>query len=208
MELKYNKILVLAPHSDDAELGCGATITRMIREGATVNVAVFSLAEEGSPGYGIRQLRDELNNSMSVLGINHFDVFGYQVREFPSKRQEILYHIDNLKREFNPDIVFIPSLNDLHQDHQTIAMEAVRVFKRSTILSYECPWNNLNFKSQVIIEVTDDDLSNKILALRSYRSQSDKHYFSDAFIAGLATMRGIQVNRKYAECFELIRLVV
>ena len=41
-----NKILLLSPHTDDAELGCGATIAKLIRQGKTVYYAAFSACEQ------------------------------------------------------------------------------------------------------------------------------------------------------------------
>jgi len=43
------RVLVLAPHTDDAELGCGGTIARLLTDGADVFVAAFSTAEESLP---------------------------------------------------------------------------------------------------------------------------------------------------------------
>lgn len=53
--MKSKKVLVLAPHTDDAELGCGASIARFIEEGSDILVAAFSSAEESLP-VGVRMI--------------------------------------------------------------------------------------------------------------------------------------------------------
>ena len=45
----FKKILIVAPHTDDAEFGCGATISRMVEEGLEVYIATFSACEKSVP---------------------------------------------------------------------------------------------------------------------------------------------------------------
>jgi LmbE family N-acetylglucosaminyl deacetylase len=110
------------------------------------------------------------------------------------------------REKFNPDLVIIPSVNDLHQDHSTIANEAVRAFKFSNILSYEMPWNNLNFNTTFFSIVNLEDMETKIKALKSYQSQNHRPYANEDFIWSLGKVRGIQINSDYAEVFEVVRL--
>ena len=97
----YNNILVLAPHTDDGELGCGGTIAKFIEEGAEVYYAAFSTAEESVPeGLPKDILKTEVRKATSVLGIpsNNLFVFDYEVRKLSYSRQSILddlVHLDN-----------------------------------------------------------------------------------------------------------------
>ena len=75
-------------------------------------------------------------------------VHDFEVRTFPERRQDILELLIELWEEWRPDAVFQPSLHDVHQDHQVIAAEGLRAFKRTTILGYEIPWNNFDFAYQ------------------------------------------------------------
>jgi LmbE family N-acetylglucosaminyl deacetylase len=114
----------------------------------------------------------------------------------------------NLRKEISPDVVFIPSLRDIHQDHATIANEALRAFKFDSILSYELPWNNLNFVTNSFVYLTDEQVSRKILALSCYKSQMHRSYANKEFISSLARTRGVQINVKYAEVFEVVRWII
>jgi LmbE family N-acetylglucosaminyl deacetylase len=204
-------VLVLAPHTDDAELGCGGTIARLLREGGNVFVAAFSTAEESlPPGAAPTLLRDEFLCSMQVLGIppDKTFVFGYPVRRLSYYRQELLEELVKLRNQVNPSMVFLPSASDLHQDHQVLNAEGLRCFKGMTVWGYELPWNNIGFPAQAFITLEPCDLRAKWTALQAYKSQIElgRPYFSREFIEGLARVRGVQVKSPYAEAFEVMRL--
>ncbi len=202
-------ILVLSPHTDDAELGCGATISRLLREGNRVYVAVFSTCEDSLPkGFLSGTLKTECIDSLTSLGVSKEDIlfYDYQVRVFNYSRQNILDDLVLLKNKVSPSTVFIPSVDDYHQDHKTIADEAVRCFKNNcSILSYELIWNNTGFRNQIYYDVSEDDVANKIAALSKYETQKHRIYFKNNFIEALATVRGAQNGIRYAEVFEVIR---
>jgi LmbE family N-acetylglucosaminyl deacetylase len=209
--MKYKNILVLAPHTDDGELGVGGTISRFIREGAKVTYVAFSTAEESVPeGYPKDVLKVEVRNATLKLGIKEENliIFNYPVRKLNFYRQEVLEQLITLRKENDFDLLFIPSANDIHQDHSTVTTEAIRAFKTITILGYELIWNNLSFNTTCFIELEERDILNKANALKEYKSQNKRDYMSEEFIFSLASVRGVQVGKKYAEVFEVIRWMI
>ncbi|QWV91957.1 PIG-L family deacetylase [Geomonas oryzisoli] len=208
----FKRILVLAPHTDDGEFGCGGTLTRFIDEQKEVFYAAFSDCEKSlPPGCPSGTLARELGEATSLLKIPAANVFnlGFEVRCFPRDRQEILDSMVKLGKDIRPDLVFLPSSQDLHQDHGTIASEGLRAFKlSSTILGYEVPWNNLSFNTTCFVTLTEDHLKTKIAALACYRSQNQRFYSSEEFLRSLAITRGTQVGVKYAETFEVLRWIM
>lgn len=207
--MNANNILVLAPHTDDGELGLGGTISKFISEGRKVTYVAFSTAEESVPeGFPKDILKTEVRNATAKLGIlpENLIIYSYQVRKLNYVRQEILEELILLKKSQKFDLVFIPSLHDIHQDHTTIAQEGVRAFKNTTILGYELIWNNLTFNTQCFITLGENDIERKILALKEYQSQGQRDYLSEEFIYSLARARGVQVGVEYAEAFEVVRL--
>ena len=204
-------ILVLAPHTDDGELGCGGTIVKFIEDGVEVHYAAFSTAEESVPeGLPKDILKIEVREAMASLGIpaDNLLLYNYEVRKLNYSRQSILEDLVKLKVDLNPDLVFMPSVNDIHQDHTTIAAEGLRAFKYKTILGYELPWNNLQFNAQCFIRIEEEHLQCKIDALTAYNSQKGKDYMSKEFVFALAKTRGIQIGAEFAECFEVLRWVM
>lgn len=211
MEFKNKNILILAPHTDDGELGCGATIHRAIREGAHVTYVAFSTAEESVPeGFQKNQLEFELKQATNVLGIPEKDliIFRYAVRKLNYVRQEILEELIRLREKINPDMVFMPVLHDIHQDHSTVAAEGLRAFKHATILGYELIWNNLQFSTDCFVKVDQVDLERKCEALTRYETQRGRSYMDASFIKSLARVRGVQAGIEFAETFEVIRWMI
>jgi len=208
--LPYKKVLVLAPHIDDGEFGCGGTIARLVSDGCEVKYVAFSDCKESLPeGLSPDTLRLELIESMSKLGVseNQATVLDYKVRYFERDRQEILQSLIDIKKEFNPDFVLTPSPNDIHQDHQVISAESIRAYKDCTILGYELPWNCFQLPSKVIIELDESHLTKKTEAIKCYKSQEHRPYHNSEYIKALALTRGLRIKKKYAEAFEPIRIV-
>ena len=205
------RVLILAPHTDDGEFGCGGSIAYMVDHGADVFYAAFSACKQSVlPQYPSDILVKEVKNATTVLGIkcNNLLLFDYEVRSFNYRRQEILDDILTLKRDVRPEIVIVPSQNDIHQDHYTISQEAVRAFKFSTILCYELPWNTFNFQTCCFIPLEEKYISMKIQALRKYESQAHRPYSNENFIRGLALTRGVQCGEEMAEVFEVVRWII
>ena len=205
----FNNILILAPHTDDGELGLGGTISKLTSCGKKVTYIAFSTAEQSVPeGFPKDILKTEVRHATSVLGIKpeNLIIKNYEVRKLNYARQEILEDLIKLKRSNNFDLIFIPSLHDIHQDHSTIAQEGLRAFKNTTILGYELIWNNLTFNTQCFVKLEEENIATKIRALKEYKSQGKRDYLSDDFIRSLARSRGVQVGCEYAESFEVVRL--
>jgi LmbE family N-acetylglucosaminyl deacetylase len=205
------RVLILAPHTDDAEFGCGGTIARFIAAGKEVFQVAFSSADASVPAeFSPDVLRTEVYEAAAELGLSrsHLTVLSYPVRSFQSSRQAILDDMIRFERDIRPDMVLLPSVNDTHQDHQTIAQEGFRAFKRTTMLGYEVPWNNLTFTTQGFVFLEEQHLQQKIEAVRRYRSQQHRPYARPEFIRSLAITRGIQIGSKYAETFEIVRWVI
>ncbi len=200
---------MLAPHTDDGELGLGGTISKLITEGKKVTYVAFSTAEESVPeGFPKDILKTEVRNATAKLGIKpeNLIIYSYQVRKLNYARQEILEELIRIRRTKKFDLVFIPSLHDIHQDHTTIAQEGLRAFKNTTILGYELIWNNLSFDTQCFVRLSKENIDKKVAALKEYHSQGKRDYLSEEFIYSLAKARGVQVGSEYAEAFEVVRL--
>ena len=205
-----NRVLVLAPHTDDGELGCGGTISRMVEEGREVYYAAFSTAAESvPPPFPPDILEKEVREGTKVLGIPAANllVYKYKVRHLPHMRQEILEELVRMKREIDPGTVFLPSAQDLHQDHQTVHIEGLRAFKTVTVLGYELPWNNLSFDYRHFCVLTREHVETKIAALCCYQSQQHRPYTQEEFIWSWARTRGGQIMVEYAEAFDVLRWV-
>ena len=206
-----NRVLVLAPHTDDGELGCGGTISKLIEFGSDVFYVVFSTCSRSLPvGLPSDILAKEVIKATQTLGIPSENVilFDYDVRTFGTYRQEILEDLIKLRNKIKPTMVFLPSPTDIHQDHEVITKEGIRAFKNVNIFGYEMPWNNFSFNTRSFTKLDTNHLEIKIKALQAYESQSHRPYFNEQFIRSLAYTRGVQIGSEFAEAFEVIRIIM
>ena len=204
------RILVLAPHTDDGELGCGGSIAKFCAEKREVYYAAFCLCSKSLPDHlPANTLELECKKATSILGIppGNLILLNYKVRELPQSRQQILEELLQLNRELKPDIVLLPAASDVHQDHQTIHQEGLRAFKNISFAGYELPWNNYSFRTNFFMHLSAGDLDKKTAALKAYTSQSHRNYMQEDFIRSLAKVRGVQCNTEYAEAFEVYKLI-
>jgi LmbE family N-acetylglucosaminyl deacetylase len=206
----WRRVLVLGAHTDDGEFGCGGTMARLVEANAEVRYVAFSIATRSLPeafppdalAREVREATVEIGLPETALTVHNFDV-----RTFPTHRQEILELLVGLWEEWQPEVVFQPSLNDVHQDHQVVAAEGLRAFKRTTVLGYEIPWNNFDFSYQAYVALEERHVERKIAALKRYESQQHRRYINPEYIRNVARTHGVNVNRDFAEVFQVYRIV-
>lgn len=208
--MKYKRVVILAPHTDDGELGCGGAINRFLEEGAEVYYIAFSACEQSVlKQFPSDILITEVKEATKILGIKpeNLILLKYEVRTFNFRRQDILNEMIYYRDLIQPDLVFMPCSNDVHQDHETIYKEGVRAFKFCSILCYELPWNNFSMNTSMFIKLDEKNVEAKINALKKYKSQAHRPYANETFIRSLSITRGTQVQTNYAEAFEIKRIL-
>jgi len=205
-------IVVLAPHTDDWELGAGATIARLLTLGNNIFFFTFSACAEMIPDGISRDATkiesEEVLRYYDVDPSTYYKLLDYPVHNFPEHRQEILDFLVKINRALCPGLVIMPSINDCHQDHQTIANEGWRAFKNTRVLCYEMPWNDRVGNPNFFVPILDCWLEMKMEALAIYKSQKHRPYTDPEFVRGWAHQRGIQINAQYAEAFYCMRWVL
>lgn len=204
-EITGKRILAIAPHIDDVELGLGGTIAKWIK-----NNEIYYVGLSSPPLVNEDIIINEFHESMRILGLNETNVVlkNYNPRDLFSSRIEILDFLYQFGKKVNPDIVFVPSSGDIHQSHEVVFSEARRALKFSTILGYELPWNCMKFNMDVFITLSQDEIDKKTAAINAFKTQKERIFFSNDIVMDLARVRGKQIGQQYAECFELIRLIV
>lgn len=208
------KVLFLAPHTDDVELGAGGTLFKFLENEYEILWVVFSTAEDSLPHNVPRDtLKKEFLKVSNSLGLRkrNYKIFNFRVRRLHEHRQEILEKLVEIRNDFSPDLVIGPSLNDYHQDHQVLTNEMIRAYKNtSAIICYELPWNHVRFDTRAFVKLERNHVKKKVDLLKNYKSQimQNKPYFSEEFIFGWARLRGVQVNSEFAESFEVIKWIL
>lgn len=211
----WYKILIISSHTDDAELAMGGTIKRLTNVGYEVHHLVLSYAPEQQVTRGDKYdvLINESKKANSILGIwkNNYHLLEspYPTDHFNRQRQKIADTLTKTKKDINPDVIYVNSSFDTHQDHQVTYNECVRVFKEIGIIGYEFPYNNLSFDYDLIVGLTEGDMEAKMDALKCFKSQQDRVYFNEDYIRSLARVNAVRMKAQYpyAEAFEVVRLV-
>ncbi|MFP5335918.1 MAG: PIG-L deacetylase family protein [Actinomycetes bacterium] len=209
--LSFRRVLAVGAHTDDIELGCGALLHRLHRQGAEIRVAVFSRAEQSLPaGAAPDTLEQEFRAAMKHLGVegDAIHMASVPVRDFPEHRQPILEDLVRIARSYDPDLVLTMSSTDTHQDHEVVHAESVRAFRGRTVLGYETPWNQRVSHTTLFAEVEEADVEAKIAMVGEYRTQAElgRSYVTPEYLRSAAMFRGVQGKCGLAEAYEVLTM--
>lgn len=202
------KVLVVAPHIDDAQLGAGGTIHRLSEAGHEIWVCALS---DTSSVYGAdhaSQLREENLKALDILGVprSHCLLAEYPTRNFNSFRQSILDYLIDIREKIQPDLVFSTSILDKHQDHEVVANEVRRAFPRSSIFGFDTYWNMSIQDMTYVVEISKSNLRAKLNCLEQFASQAQRPYLHPGAVSSLAKVRGLPRGFELAEAFSVIQL--
>lgn len=196
---------MLGAHPDDIELGCGALLHHIVKE---TDVLCVTLSDN-QKNIDLKNVKEEHYVSMAVLGVPREKiVFGpFTTRVFPDSRQEILEYFLKLRKDFQPDLIFVHSKQDIHQDHLTMTDEALRAFRGITVLGFDVVRSSYGFFPHFLVEVTEEDVNKKIEALSQYETYRDRYYFHSELTRSIMVRHGALAECPFAEGFDILRIV-
>ncbi len=199
------RILFLGAHPDDIELGCGALLHHIVKQTEVLCVTL----SDNQKNPDLANVKDEHLKSMAVLGVpKEKVVFGpFTTRVFPDSRQEILEYFLKLRKEFQPDLIFVHSNKDVHQDHLTMTDEALRAFRGITVLGFDVVRSSYGFFPHFLVEVSEEDVQKKIEALSEYETYRDRYYFNSELTRSIMVRHGALAEVSFAEGFDILRIV-
>lgn len=199
------RVLFLGAHPDDIELGCGALIHQIVKK---TDVLCVTLSDN-QKNPDLQDVKGEHIKSMKVLGVPEERViFGpFITRIFQDSRQEILEYFLKLRKDFKPDLIFVHSKQDVHQDHNTMTDEALRAFRGITVLGFDVVRSSYGFFPHFLVEVTEEDVNKKIEALAQYKTYQDRYYFNSELTRSIMVRHGALAEVPFAEGFDILRIV-
>ena len=225
--LKNEKLLVIAPHSDDEVLGCGGLISKIKKEGGKVFVLIFNLGfEKNDTKESQEKRKNEVQEAMNVLKVDDYHL----VHDQPDNNRdldieplhsliEVIESTSNVSLEkIAPTMVAIPTIFSHHQDHVHVhhaciaALRPISTPVSNIVLSYEAPehsrWSASGvFEPNLFVEI-DDVIENKIIAFNKYRSQIRPGSRDDDSIRNQAKYRGQEVGKNLCEAFYVHRFIL
>ena len=205
MHFYGKKVLFLGAHPDDIELGCGALLSNIADKAEILCVTL----SDNQQNPALAGLVEEHFSSMAILGIpkKAIKVEGFETRNFPRDRQQILEYLYELNGSFRPDLVFVHTQADIHQDHKIVTEEAVRTFRGVSVLGFDVLRSSYGFFPHFLVEVTDEDVERKLNALSAYETYRNRYYFDPDVIRSTLVRHGALAEKPYAEGFDILRIV-
>jgi LmbE family N-acetylglucosaminyl deacetylase len=199
------RVLFLGAHPDDIELGCGGLIHHIVKQ---TDVLCVTLSDN-QKNPDLHNVVDEHYCSMAILGVPRESIIlgPFTTRVFPDARQEILEYFLKLRKDFKPDLIFVHSNKDVHQDHLTMTDEALRAYRGITVLGFDVVRSSYGFFPHFIVEVSEEDVNKKIEALSQYETYRDRYYFNAELTRSIMVRHGALAECPFAEGFDILRIV-
>ena len=201
------RVLAVAPHPDDIEIGCGGTLIKLAKAGHEIFLAIMTKGDAGgNPG----QRQKEQEAAAKIYKAKKIFWLGFHDTRVPLGKESI-DALDKVMREVKADLVFAPHAEDTHQDHRNTANQVISATRYThNVLFYEVP-SSVNFQPDVFV-IIGSVLETKYRALRAHKSQVNKVNVADLSIIdcarSMAHFRGYQGRVKAAEGFKALRMLL
>lgn len=205
MLFQGKRVFFIGAHPDDIEIGCGALIANIQK-----NAEVFCITlSDNQNNPLLKNVVKEYHESMRILGIDndHNLLEKFETRRFIKFRQEILEYLYSINKKYQPDMVFVHTNSDLHQDHGTVTQESLRAFRGTSLFGYDVIRSSYGFFPTFLVEVNENDVEKKIKALAAYQTYKDKYYLDPELTRAILIRNGSIAEKKYAEGFDILRII-
>lgn len=203
------KLLVVGAHADDIEIGCGATILRIVRENPGLEVDwVVASAREARQG-------EAQSSAGAFLGCNRrarVHVWDFQDGFLPYSGSAVKEAFESLKSLCRPDLVLTHYRDDRHQDHRLISDLTWNTFRDAMVLEYEIPkWDGDVGNPNVYVKVDAGTAQRKVALLNEhFPSQHSRDWWDDETFLSMMRIRGIEcrAESRFAEAFYARKLTL
>lgn len=195
-------VLCLGAHSDDIEIGAGATLLSMLERGVCLEVLWIVLSGAGERE---NEAKASAADFLGAAARAEIEVKSFQDGFFPEQGNAIKSWFETLKGRVNPDLILTHRRDDAHQDHRHVCRLTWNTFRDHCILEYEIPkWDGDIGQPNFYMPISASALQRKIdLLISHFGSQRSKQWFDAETFRGLARLRGMEcrAQERYAEAF-------
>jgi LmbE family N-acetylglucosaminyl deacetylase len=203
------RLLCIGAHSDDIEIGCGATILSWLDSFPSVDVTWVVLN-------GVSERKQEARRSAGafLMRAKHSRiVFGtFQDGYLPAQYSKAKAFFEKVKKGTEPDIVLTHFLNDRHQDHKLVAELTWNTWRNHLVFEYEIPkYEGDLAQPNGYLPVSEAIAHLKVAHLeRFFATQRSKGWFAAENFLALMRIRGLECRSSsgYAEAFHVRKFVL
>ena len=202
------RVLALGAHSDDIEIGCGATLL-MLQRAHELDVTWVVLAAQG-----VREQEAQASAESFLEGAVSRTVMcrGFEDGFLPYLGGQVKSFFEELKRDVDPQLILTHTRSDLHQDHRLVCELTWNTWREHVVFEYEIPKYDGDLGApNVFVPIPQDVARRKVDLLgRVFRSQEEKHWFDEELFLGLMRVRGMEARSPtgYAEAFVCRKLLL
>lgn len=205
---QHLSVLCLGAHSDDIEIGAGATLLSMQERGVHLDVYWCVLSGDGERDLEARASASDFLAAANSVSI---EIMAFRDSYFPEQGDAIKSWFAALKDRVNPDLIFTHRQGDAHQDHQLVWRLTWNTFRDHCILEYEIPkWDGDMGQPNLYAPISARTMKRKVdLLISHFGSQKSKQWFDPETFLGLARLRGMECRapERYAEAFVARKLI-
>jgi LmbE family N-acetylglucosaminyl deacetylase len=208
LNLRGERLLVLAPHPDDEVIGCGGVVFQHLRAGAAVRVAVATDGVEAAPAddaAAYRARREEESRNALPAAI---DFFRFPDRALDAHIDDLAARLRDVLDGFRPDLILVPSAIEIHPDHLALSRAFCELIQRDPSLFADLAVARVAFyevgqplRPNALVDITDVAAA-KYDAIAAHSSQTEiRDYVS--FARGLNVYRAMTLapSVRFAEAY-------
>ncbi|MEV7533423.1 PIG-L deacetylase family protein [Streptomyces hydrogenans] len=201
------RVVAVGAHCDDIAIGAGGTLLTVCR--ARPGVRVDALVLSGGGGEREREERDALAAFCPGADLR-LTVLKLPDGRLPAYWDEAKAAVEELRATTEPDVVLAPRTADAHQDHRGLARLIPTAFRDHLVLGYEIvKWDGDLGRPNAYQPLTPETAEDKVRLLQEhYASQRHRPWYDREAFLGLARIRGIECQARYAEAFDVTKLTL
>ena len=214
-------ILVVAVHPDDETLGCGGTLLKNYQQGNNLHWLICT--ESGEDKDFIEQRNHKIKRVAKFYNFKSVNELKFKSTKLDDySLSEIIKKISKVFFDIKPEIIYLPFLHDVHSDHRIIFQAAhactksfrypfvKEVYMMETLSETEFSpaVQEKTFVPNKFVDITEF-FAKKMEIIKVYDDEIDLFPFPRSLenIESLAKYRGATANCKYAESFQILKII-
>ncbi|MEU8591711.1 PIG-L family deacetylase [Streptomyces sp. NPDC048664] len=204
---RLDRIAALGAHCDDIAIGAGGTLLTLCRARPGVRVDALVL----SGGGGEREQEERAALAAFCPGADlRLTVLKLPDGRLPAHWEEAKSAVEEFRERTEPDLILAPRTDDAHQDHRCLARLLPTAFRDHLVLGYEIvKWDGDLGRPSVYQPLSPEIAEEKArLLAEHYPSQRHRPWYDREAFLGLARIRGIECQARYAEAFAVHKLTL